>query len=66
MEKQVTEGIYWYSEKDRAEERTVKIWYNESSLRRGWYCTPQENGKAAGMTYPLSPDIWKVLKTSPK
>jgi hypothetical protein len=66
MKKQVAEGLYWYSEKDREEGRTVKVWYNDNLIRRGWYCTPLENNKAVGRTYPLSPEILRVLKSEPK
>jgi hypothetical protein len=66
MKMQVKEGVFWYSEKDHAEGRTIKVWYNENLIRRGWYCTPLEGNKAAGLTYPLSPDIWRTLKSEPK
>jgi hypothetical protein len=66
MKKQVTEGFYWFSEKDRAEGRAIKVWYSDDLIRRGWYCTPLDNNKASGHTYPLSPEIWRTLKSEPK
>ena len=63
MKKQVKEGLYWFSERDYRARQAVKVWFNKDTFHRGWYCTPFRDGEAHGLTYPLSPDIWSMLKS---
>ncbi|MBU1921321.1 hypothetical protein KKG66_10780 [bacterium] len=63
MKIQVKEGLYWFSQTDYLDGRAVKLKYNPAPGRRGWWCTPLEDGQPSGIDYPLSPDIWKLLKT---
>ena len=64
MNEQVKQGIYWFSVEDYRKATGVRVWYNEYSVKRGWCCTPVIDNEPAGYTYPLSVDIWRLLRST--
>lgn len=63
---QVKAGLYWFSQADYLAGSAVQLRYNPAPGRRGWWCTPLENGQPSGNDYPLSPEVWRLLKTEPE
>lgn len=57
----VREGIFYASRKDFEQGHAVKVWLLDEGVKRGWQVTPWRENRGAGMTYPLSPDIWDFL-----
>lgn len=57
----VREGNFYFSRRDFDQGKGVKVWYLGEGVKRGWQVTPWRDGKAEGMTFPLTPDIWDYL-----
>lgn len=57
----VREGMFYYSRQDYERGVGVKVWFQGEGIKRGWQCTTWKDGRAVGLTYPLSPDIWDYL-----
>ena len=57
----VREGIFYFGPNDYDLKQGVRVWYLAEGVKRGWQVTPWRDGKASGMTFPLSPDIWDYL-----
>jgi len=53
--------MFYYSRRDFEDGVATRVWYLQDGVKRGWQCTPWRDGRATGMTYPLSPDTWDYL-----
>ncbi|MCB9367388.1 MAG: hypothetical protein H6506_01745 [Calditrichaeota bacterium] len=57
----VREGVFYFNRKEFERGLGVKVWYLGEGIKRGWQVTPWREGRASGMTFPLSPDVWDYL-----
>lgn len=57
----VREGIFYFDRKDFEHGHAVNVWYLNEGIKKGWQVTPLRDGRPAGLTYPLSPDIWDYI-----
>jgi hypothetical protein len=61
---QVKTGRYWFSRDDYDNGKYVEVWYSDDPRTRGWWVTPMRHGESAGHPYPLSVEVWAMLRSA--